>query len=99
MLSAFRAGQPDLHHFPYDVWARLVARRARQSLTEVAGYQCAEGYLPLREAIAAQIGITRGVYCSPQQVVITSGSRVRSTWRPECCLIQAMLSGPRIPAI
>ncbi len=75
VLSAFRAGLPDLHHFPYDVWARLVARRARQSLAEAAGYQCAEGYLPLREAIAAQIGITRGVYCSPQQVVITSGSQ------------------------
>jgi GntR family transcriptional regulator/MocR family aminotransferase len=71
----FRAGHPDRDTFPYELWARLVARRARQSLRDVSSYQHAAGYYPLREAIAAQVGITRGVYCSPEQVILTSGSQ------------------------
>src|SRR5262249_24529721 len=31
--------------------------------------------VPLREAIAAQIGVTRGVRCSPEQIIITAGSQ------------------------
>lgn len=73
--SAFRAGQPDGESFPYETWARLVARHARRSLRDVFSYQHAAGYQPLREAIAAHIGITRGVSCSPEQVILTAGSQ------------------------
>lgn len=72
---AFVAGQPALDLFPYPLWARLVARRARQSLREHAGYQPPAGYAPLREAIASHIGITRGARCTPEQVIITSGAQ------------------------
>lgn len=75
MLYAFRAGQPDIERFPYELWARLVARHARQSLRGASLYQRAEGYDPLREAIAAHIGITRGVSCSPEQIILTAGSQ------------------------
>src|SRR5262245_31337857 len=61
----FRAGEPALDLFPYEIWARLLARRARHSLREAAHYQLSAGYEPLREAIAAHIGITRGVRCAP----------------------------------
>jgi GntR family transcriptional regulator/MocR family aminotransferase len=71
----FRAGQPDVSHFPQATWARLIARHARHSLQGVALYQRAHGYLPLREAIAAHIGITRGVHCSPDQIILTAGSQ------------------------
>jgi len=73
--QAFRVGQPDAAHFPYETWARLVAKHARQALRGVSVYQKAQGYLPLREAIAAHIGITRGVHCSPEQIVVTAGSQ------------------------
>jgi GntR family transcriptional regulator/MocR family aminotransferase len=53
----------------------LIARRARQSLREFAHYQPPAGYYPLREAIAAHIGITRGVRCTPDQIIITAGSQ------------------------
>lgn len=72
---AFRVGQPDANHFPYETWARLVAKHARHSLRAVPLYQKAQGYLPLCEAIAAHIGITRGVHCSPEQIVVTAGSQ------------------------
>ncbi|MFL5661499.1 MAG: PLP-dependent aminotransferase family protein [Ktedonobacteraceae bacterium] len=73
--SLFRGGQPDVAYFPYETWARLVARHARQSLQAVSLYQNAQGYSPLREAIAAHIGITRGVHCSPEQIILTAGSQ------------------------
>ncbi|MBL8127097.1 MAG: PLP-dependent aminotransferase family protein [Chloroflexia bacterium] len=73
--KAFIAGQPALDLFPYALWARLLARRARQSLRAHAGYQPPAGYAPLREAIASHIGITRGVRCTPEQVIITSGTQ------------------------
>jgi GntR family transcriptional regulator / MocR family aminotransferase len=72
---AFISGQPPLDLFPYALWARLLARRARQSLQAHAGYQHPAGYAPLREAIATHIGITRGVRCTPEQVIITSGTQ------------------------
>jgi len=33
-----------------------------------------QGYAPLCEVIAAHIRITRGVHCSPEQVIITAGA-------------------------
>lgn len=73
--GAFRTGEPALDIFPYDVWGRLVARRARTSLSAHAYYQPAAGYEPLRAAIAAHIGISRGVRCAPDQVILTAGAQ------------------------
>jgi GntR family transcriptional regulator/MocR family aminotransferase len=73
--SIFRAGQPDMESFPYEIWARLMAKHARQSLRTASRYQQTTGYAPLREAIARHIGITRGVSCSPEQIILTAGSQ------------------------
>ncbi len=73
--KAYRGVEPAVDLFPYEVWARLIARRARQSLREFAHYQSPAGYYPLREAIAAHIGITRGVHCTPEQIILTAGSQ------------------------
>ncbi|MEO5952598.1 MAG: PLP-dependent aminotransferase family protein, partial [Chloroflexia bacterium] len=71
----FRGGEPALDLFPYALWARLVSRNARHLLSRFARYQPSQGYYPLREAIAAHIGITRGVRCTPNRIIITSGSQ------------------------
>ena len=73
--GTFSGGEPGLELFPYEVWARLIARRARQSVRAFAHYQPPAGYFPLREAIAAQIGVTRGVRCTPEHIIITAGSQ------------------------
>ncbi|HEX6478109.1 MAG TPA: PLP-dependent aminotransferase family protein, partial [Ktedonobacteraceae bacterium] len=73
--GTFSGGEPGLDLFPYEVWARLIARRARQSLREFAHYQPPAGYYPLREAIAAHIGVTRGVRCTPEHIIMTAGSQ------------------------
>jgi GntR family transcriptional regulator/MocR family aminotransferase len=73
--SLFLVGQPDVTSFPYEIWARLVARHARQSLQAVSFYQDVQGYAPLRQAIATHIGLTRGVHCSPEQIILTTGAQ------------------------
>jgi GntR family transcriptional regulator/MocR family aminotransferase len=74
-LSFFAVGYPDISQFPYDIWAKFLAKRAKTSLSRYASYQSAGGYLPLREAIASHIGITRGVRCNPEQIIITVGAQ------------------------
>lgn len=73
--NLFGVGLPDVSYFPYETWAKLVARHARQSLQDASLYQNPQGYAPLREAIATHIGIRRGVHCSPDQVILTSGAQ------------------------
>jgi GntR family transcriptional regulator / MocR family aminotransferase len=73
--DVFRICEPDVSHFPYGIWARLQARHARRSLQAASSSQDASGYLPLREAIAAHVGLTRGVRCVAEEVLITSGAR------------------------
>ncbi|HEX5505564.1 MAG TPA: PLP-dependent aminotransferase family protein [Thermomicrobiales bacterium] len=73
--NPFRISQPDVAHFPYATWGRLVARHARHSLPDAALYQQALGHAPLQAAIAAHVGLARGVRCAPEQVVITAGAQ------------------------
>jgi GntR family transcriptional regulator/MocR family aminotransferase len=72
--KAFRIGMPGLDVFPFDVWARLEARRWRRPPHEL-GYGDPAGYLPLREALAAYLRAARGVHCEAEQIIITSGSQ------------------------
>ena len=52
-----------------------MARRLRQSWKDLSGYQPSAGYQPLREAIAAYLGMSRGVRCLPEQVLVVAGSQ------------------------
>jgi GntR family transcriptional regulator/MocR family aminotransferase len=71
---AFRAGIPALDAFPRALWARLTARRWRQSWLPL-GYCDPAGYGPLREAIATYAAAARGVRCTADQVIVTAGSQ------------------------
>ncbi|MES2071776.1 MAG: PLP-dependent aminotransferase family protein [Pseudomonadota bacterium] len=71
---AFRVGMPGLDAFPFDTWSRLEARRWRRSGGQL-GYVDPAGYRPLREMLAVYLKAARGVNCTPDQVIITSGSQ------------------------
>lgn len=73
-LKAFRIGMPGLDVFPFDAWARLEARRWRRPSHEL-GYSDPAGYRPLRESLAAYLRAARGVQCTPEQIIVTSGSQ------------------------
>jgi len=57
------------------LWSRLVARRWRDESRGLLNYGPAAGFKPLREAIAAYLGPSRGVQCKPDQIVIVSGTQ------------------------
>ena len=61
--------------FPFEIWARIAGRLNRHPARELLGYGEAQGYAPLREAIAAHLRSARGVRCTPEQVIITSGAQ------------------------
>ena len=69
----FRMGLPALDEFPRKLWAGLTVRAARSIGAEMLDLPDPAGYRPLREAIAAYLGIARGIGCSAEQVLITSG--------------------------
>jgi GntR family transcriptional regulator / MocR family aminotransferase len=72
---AFHPGTPALDVFPYDLWARLAARRWRTHDISLMVYGESAGYRPLREAIAAYVGAARAVRCVPEQVIVVAGSQ------------------------
>ncbi len=72
---AFRTGLPALDAFPYQLWAKLVARQARHATADTLMYQDPAGYPPLRAAIADHITVTRRVRCTPDQIIIVAGSQ------------------------
>ncbi|MFD1747306.1 PLP-dependent aminotransferase family protein [Rhizobium helianthi] len=68
-------GIPALQHFPVERWNKSVLRGSRASSKSAWSNQDPRGYLPLRQAIAAQIGPSRGVLSSPENIIILSSSR------------------------
>jgi GntR family transcriptional regulator/MocR family aminotransferase len=70
-----RPGNPDVHNFPRELWARLTAKHWRTIDPALLGYSGAEGYLPLRAAIAGYVSRVRGVRCDAKQVLVVAGSQ------------------------
>lgn len=71
----FSPALPELARFPFDEWARLLARHWRYPKQEFLVGGDAAGYAPLRAAIAAYLGAARAVRCDPEQVLIVSGAQ------------------------
>jgi GntR family transcriptional regulator/MocR family aminotransferase len=73
--GGFRVGMPALDRFPVEVWARLIARRARMQPRQQMTYGDAMGFLPLREALAEHLRTVRSVRCTAEHIMIVSGSQ------------------------
>ena len=77
----FNIGVPALHAFPFKVWEKLVAQRARRLSPVDYNYQHAlAGYPPLCEAIATHLTITRRLHCTPEQIIIVPGTQGALIW-------------------
>lgn len=74
-VRAFASNAPSVTHFPAELWSRLGARRVRLASRAMLSAGDVLGYRPLREAIAAHLGSTRGVVCEVDQVMIVSGTQ------------------------
>ncbi|MGY3037129.1 GntR family transcriptional regulator/MocR family aminotransferase [Bradyrhizobium sp. USDA 4354] len=72
--SVFAPGAPDVSTFPFKDWSRLL----RQAWKNPREQECLdlppEGHPRLRSEIANFLGSVRGLVCSPEEVVVTSGT-------------------------
>ncbi|WP_315834411.1 PLP-dependent aminotransferase family protein [Bradyrhizobium prioriisuperbiae] len=72
--SEFAPGAPDISHFPFREWSRLL----RQSWQNPRHPDCLDlppqGHPSLRREIANFLGSVRGLVCTPDEVVVTSGT-------------------------
>jgi len=71
----FRPYEPATSQFPIDIWARVAGRRLRRASSALLAGRDPSGYEPLREAVAAYLGLSRGVRCSADQIVVVSGAQ------------------------
>lgn len=68
-----RAGSPDSTSFPRSVWLSATRRALSVAPPEALGYSDARGRPELRHALAGYLARARGVYTSPDQIVICAG--------------------------
>jgi GntR family transcriptional regulator/MocR family aminotransferase len=73
--KAFRAYEPAIDLFPAELWARVASRVLRRAPRSLYGQGNAVGYQPLRRAIAEYVSASRGVRCSLDQIIVTSGAQ------------------------
>jgi GntR family transcriptional regulator/MocR family aminotransferase len=73
--GAFSLGQLALDEFPLTLWTRLVSRTAKDAKISSLSYGQPQGRLDLRRAIASYLGSARAVRCTPEQILIVSGSQ------------------------
>jgi GntR family transcriptional regulator/MocR family aminotransferase len=71
----FSPGVPELEQFPFDDWARLLARRWRRPRRAFLVGGEPAGYRPLCQAIADYLASARAVACRPEQVIVVSGTQ------------------------
>ena len=72
---AFRSYEPAIDLFPIETWTRVASRVLRRAPRNLYGQGEPGGYMPLRKAIAEYVGLSRGVRCTPRQVIVTAGAQ------------------------
>jgi GntR family transcriptional regulator/MocR family aminotransferase len=74
-LRPFAVGTPALDEFPSAIWGRLARRHLRSAGPQLLGYGDPLGLRPLREAICDHVSLSRGVRCSPDQILVCAGAQ------------------------
>jgi GntR family transcriptional regulator / MocR family aminotransferase len=69
----FRMGLPALDAFPRKLWSNLTVQAARTAQSADLAEADPAGVPELRQAVAAYLGVARGIRCSAGQVLITAG--------------------------
>lgn len=66
--------QPDLSAFPFELWAQLYRDIWEQPKEKLVRDEDPLGHLPLRQAIAEHLSHWRGINCTAEQIMITTGT-------------------------
>jgi GntR family transcriptional regulator/MocR family aminotransferase len=73
--GSFGVHQPALDQFPFAIWAGLVARHSRNPQIRAIHRIDPRGAERFRGAICDYLRTARGVKCSPDQILVVSGSQ------------------------
>jgi GntR family transcriptional regulator/MocR family aminotransferase len=73
--GAFSVGQLAFEHFPFHVWAKLIARYSRNVRVSALHFSNPMGSDDFREAIATYLRTARAVNCDAKQIMVVSGSQ------------------------
>ncbi|HYC06090.1 MAG TPA: PLP-dependent aminotransferase family protein [Azospirillaceae bacterium] len=68
-------GHAAVEGFPFELWGKLAARVWRHPASSVVWTDSPAGYPPLREALAEHVRVVRGLPCTADQIIITTGTR------------------------
>ena len=60
--------------FPARLWNKLQSRRRKQTSSAALTLGDSLGWLPLREAIAAHVTLSRGLVCGPDEIIVTTST-------------------------
>lgn len=71
--GAFMPGVPDVEHFPFALWRRLLAKYLHEGQARLLHYTHL-GYGPLKVALAGYLRVTRMMVVDPKQIVVVNGS-------------------------
>lgn len=74
VTADFSTGRPDLELFPQSQWVKLLYQTALSLPTKQYGYTGPQGYLPLRQEIAAWLMRSRGLISDAEDIFITAGA-------------------------
>jgi GntR family transcriptional regulator/MocR family aminotransferase len=74
-VQPFTPGEDDYSRFPFELWRRLLNRQWRTLNPTLLDSSHNGGYLPLRQAIADYLRVSRAVNLTVDQVLITSGTQ------------------------
>jgi GntR family transcriptional regulator/MocR family aminotransferase len=73
--GSFGVHQPALDQFPFAIWASLIARHSRNPHVRAIHRVDPRGADRFRSAICDYLRTARGVKCSPDQILVVSGSQ------------------------
>lgn len=82
----FDSGIPALDHFPRGQWNKFASRALFDAPDSALGYDTPQGRPELRQAIASWLERSRGIHCSPEQVLITSGAKQGLSLAAKCLI-------------
>lgn len=75
VVMPFKPGVPAVDAFPFLIWRRLMVHALQQVEFHELGYRHAAGEPELRQAISDYLRASRGVRCTADQVIVTSGTQ------------------------
>jgi GntR family transcriptional regulator/MocR family aminotransferase len=70
-----RNGTTDLKHFPFSVWNRLTYQTMQEYSRHLSSYGDPQGELSLRFQLSKYLHVSRGVHCSPEQIIVGAGTQ------------------------